>query len=426
MINYDNVDLNDPQLDFDTEQAMLVDALKGAKELQKPQFTTYRGQGNVIAPWSPGSSIGNLASNLAGTLDQQRVQGDMRKLNQEEGRRYDQGINELNKIDPNVDYTNPASIEAAHNQRQIALMQLSRLPMARKMAEGGFLKTSPLADALAKQKMGELFKDDQLGKNLATRQDIAQLVAQTSRANNADSNATRITIADTRQEKPDKEAQKLAAKQPGEFTRVNNMVSRFGELDADIGELLDNKEGLESASGIIMGNIPNIMQKTKLAEDKLGNIKSKLLREGKNLLSESGKPGSISVQEWPIFEKMVADMKTGTQTENLLNQIATVQAYIDSRINDAREGYENTYGVLEEGKSFKNIKDESKRIREARTKYAAQSGGATVPMRNSALPLTTGQSQTNTTEPQVVGQRTKGGVVYNIYDDGTAEPAGGQ
>jgi hypothetical protein len=391
MNNYDPIDTGDPQLDFDTQQQILVNALKQAQALQQPQFKAYQGNGKFVAPYQPGADLGNVFNRAAGQMDQRGVQQDMTRLGQEEGKRYDRGVNDLNQIDQNVDYTNPASMEAAHNNRQAALMQLSRLPMARKMAEGGFLKNSQLADALAKQKMGELFKDNQLGKTLASREDIAQLVAQTSRANNAASNATRITIADTRGDtvgKPDKEAQKIAAKQPGEFSRVNNMVTRFGELDADIGELLDNKVGLQAASGIIMGNIPSVRQKTKLAEDKLGNIKSKLLREGKNLLSESGKPGSISVQEWPIFEKMVADMKTGTQTENLINQIATVRAYIDSRINDAREGYERTYGALPEGSSFKTVSDEGKRIRAERTKYAEAAGGATVPMpsHKSALP----------------------------------------
>lgn len=173
-INYDPINLADPQLDFDTESAILVDALRKAQELQKPQFQTYRGQSGIIAPWSPGASIGNIANKLAGQIDQRQVQSDIRALNQEEGRRFDEGIRGLGEIDPNTNFDDPVSIAQMHNAQQQKLAQLSRLPMGRKYAEQGLIKSANFPETLAQLKMRQLDAAARQDEKLANALQVAR------------------------------------------------------------------------------------------------------------------------------------------------------------------------------------------------------------------------------------------------------------
>ena len=145
--------------------------------------------------------------------------------------------------------------------------------------------------------------------------------------------------------------------------------NELGEVVSQI-KLVQQHEGREAATGPIAGRLPNTRAKTIDYENQVRGAKGKLTKVAKDLMSESGKIGSMQVQEWQILLDTIAaiDPKMSAEDANIA---------FDNIVADLERKRAVHYAKLQEkyGTAEAQITAPALKIPEKKSRYV--SGGLT-------------------------------------------------
>ena len=92
----------------------------------------------------------------------------------------------------------------------------------------------------------------------------------------------------------------------------NEIAETIGQI-----ELVKQHKGADAATGPIAGKLPNMRQPTIDYENQVEGSKGKLTKIAKDLMSESGKIGSMQVQEWQILLNTIAAIRPSMGKQNI-------------------------------------------------------------------------------------------------------------
>ena len=92
----------------------------------------------------------------------------------------------------------------------------------------------------------------------------------------------------------------------------NEIAETIGQI-----ELVKQHKGADAATGPIAGKLLNMRQPTIDYENQVEGSKGKLTKIAKDLMSESGKIGSMQVQEWQILLNTIAAIRPSMGKQNI-------------------------------------------------------------------------------------------------------------
>lgn len=350
---------SDPNLDFDLEAAKLKRQLLRADELQNSNDKAILGYGGLIAPWQPGAAIGNALNKFSGRTRERRTNEQMGNLSAEEQARYDALQNQLTSL-PQIDMTDPNAIMQDNNARGQIAAEMSKLPMAREQAKKLMNESVKLPQTLTQKVQSQ----DNLTKMQQARQAQANQLAATKQgysntdheaeylkwqkkydyelANPKPSKSDKSKVAPQVQANLDKISLEKATDQRAEMLRSIFTLEEGGNYDVItsgltgfIGDVLDDKAKY-------LG-----LNRTAEGRNQLSNLKGKVTKLAKDLMSQHGKLGNMAVQEWKIITDSIATLDP--LTDNFDEVLAEIKTLIDSSDKRARQEYEAKYGVPYEG-----------------------------------------------------------------------------
>jgi hypothetical protein len=191
----------DPNTDFGLEQELLIKALKQAQTQQDTRLPNdgslvSLGQGGIgfRVGSGPGGQIAAGLDRIVGNITKPQVEQNMRDWRGEETRRYDELTRQMNEPQT-IDYSNPEELTADNTRRMGIAAQMSKLPMAQKMAETYLSKGANFPEAIAKMRMDQIERGQQAAQRAVEKDEAALRHEQMLQAIAAGRNQTQITIA---------------------------------------------------------------------------------------------------------------------------------------------------------------------------------------------------------------------------------------
>jgi hypothetical protein len=184
----------DPNLDFGLEQELLIKALKESEAQRAARIQgaglSPQGRFDLTAESSPGGQLAAGLDRIVGNITKPQVEQNMRDLRGEETRRYDELTRQINEPQtktvkvlkralgedlsegPSVqtvqeeqqvplDYSNPDDLMAMNTRRMEIAGQMSKLPMAQKMAQTYLDKGAAFPETVAKMRMDQIERGQQ-------------------------------------------------------------------------------------------------------------------------------------------------------------------------------------------------------------------------------------------------------------------------
>jgi hypothetical protein len=182
-------DLNDPNLDFATQAEILSRALKQGQALQKTDPVVNGMYGGA------GANIAATFNRVRGMNQQNQAEQGQQALGNEQLRRYDELTRQMNAPQEGADYSNPDTLVADNARRMGVAAQMSKLPMAQKIAQDYLSKGAAFPETMAQL----AYKSIDHGENQATdrtlKQALTMMALNSAEKRNTENNQTRITIA---------------------------------------------------------------------------------------------------------------------------------------------------------------------------------------------------------------------------------------
>jgi hypothetical protein len=267
----------DPNIDFGLEQELLIKALKeaeGQRATRLPNDGTLVDLGGGARGYRIGSGAGGqIAAGLdriVGNITKPQVEQNMRDLRGEETRRYDELTRQMNEPGT-VDYENPDELAADNTRRMGIAGQMSKLPMAQKMAQTYLSKGASFPETLAllKAKQIEAGQQNAVRLQAAQEQQAARLAQQQSQAEM--NNQLRLMglgiqqqNADTARERAQRETPteakaKLQAEDRAEAKKRGD--SLLNEMETNI-DILDKNAGITNPERSALRNAVSWAQNT--------------------------------------------------------------------------------------------------------------------------------------------------------------------
>lgn len=267
--------------------------------------------------------------------------------------------------------------------------------------KGNELKKQEAAAALAQQKQDEQekFRRDQMAESAdqkmaqlkakeeeaKLRSEDARYSADQRRAAASEANAVRLQLGQLMAEmkRLGIEAKKASSEggmtpaQRGklEVERRNAMAGTLG-IDNELGEvvsqikLVQQHEGRNAATGPIAGMLPNVRPSTIDYENQVKGAKGKLTKIAKDLMSESGKIGSMQVQEWEILLNTIAAIHPKMKADDINTAFDNIVADLERKRAVHYAKLQEKYGTAEA-----QITAPALKIPEKKSRYV--SGGLT-------------------------------------------------
>ena len=267
--------------------------------------------------------------------------------------------------------------------------------------KGNELKKQEAAAALAQQKQDEQekFRRDQMAESadqkmaqLKAKEEEAKLRSQDARYSAdqrrdaaTEANAVRLQLGQLMAEmkRLGIEAKKASSEggmtpaQRGklEVERRNAMAGTLG-IDNELGEvvsqikLVQQHEGRNAATGPIAGMLPNVRPSTIDYENQVKGAKGKLTKIAKDLMSESGKIGSMQVQEWEILLNTIAAIHPKMKADDINTAFDNIVADLERKRAVHYAKLQEKYGTAEA-----QITAPALKIPEKKSRYV--SGGLT-------------------------------------------------
>lgn len=216
------------------------------------------------------------------------------------------------------------------------LMEFKRL----QLTQAAELKQAQLAQAAEAARMRS--EDTRLG--IEARRDAAheanQLrlqIAQLAAATKAEKSSDGMTPA---------QRGKLAKESRDALANTLNIDNETAETIAQI-KLVQQHEGGAAATGPIAGRIGNWRESTVDYENQLEGAKGKLTKIAKDLMSESGKIGSMQVQEWQILLNTIAAINPKMGQKNINIALDNVVADLERKRDVHYAKLQQKYGSEE-------------------------------------------------------------------------------
>lgn len=218
-----NYNLSDPNLDFDIEQEAIINALKGARADRQAEAPGFKTPAHWTANSGPLGGIGAAFTRLAGGLNERMAMDENRALSGEQRNRYDALQRELATPAPTSRTVLKQALQAgpteeggslpdiqtqtqeqipeneyrlAENQRRMGVaQQMSRLPMARGMADELWKKGIAFPEKMMELEAKHIEAGQRAAQTAADKEAQALRDEQMRRDIAAGRNATSITIA---------------------------------------------------------------------------------------------------------------------------------------------------------------------------------------------------------------------------------------
>ena len=317
-------------LSFQTPEEVAL-ARKSAEDARNMQMSQMGlGQSARYGMLSAGSALGNAIGAATGYVDPNEVRAQKTQqvmsspdsdLNTSKGMLVKAA--ELRTIDPRLSMQLLLKGRELEKQEQAAAHLTAKDDLAeRRFQEAEKVRIAndaqAKADALeAKIQMAKdkLAQEEREGKRDDARvREIAKMVnmlgyaqLEARKAADAAKNADGMTPA---------QRGKLAKESRDALASTLNIDNETAETISQI-KLVQQHEGGAAATGPIAGRIGNWREKTTDYENQLDGAKGKLTKIAKDLMSESGKIGSMQVQEWQILLNTIAAINTKMGQENI-------------------------------------------------------------------------------------------------------------
>jgi len=195
-------DYTDPNIDFGLEQELLIKALKESEAQRAARLTsapvTAAGRFQITPQSSAGGQIAAGLDRIVGNITKPVVEQNMRDLRGEETRRYDELARQMNEPGT-VDYESPESLTAENARRMGVAQQMSKLPMASKVAQDYLSKGAGFPETMAQLRMKQIEAGQQNAMKLQEQEARARALEEGRNQRAADANALRMTLAAMRQ-----------------------------------------------------------------------------------------------------------------------------------------------------------------------------------------------------------------------------------
>lgn len=343
---------DDPNLDFGLEQELLVKALKQAEGQQASRMksvgVTPAGRFQVTADTGPGGVAVAGLDRIVGNIAKPQIEQNMRDLSGEEARRYDDLTRQMNES-PAVDYNNPDELVADNTRRMGIAAQMSKLPMAEKMAQTYLAKGAAFPETISQLRMKQIEAGQQ---NAARLQESARIAAERDerRSEQAELNRqnARLIAAGSQgiqQQRVDMardtaEAKKAEAQEKKQKA-MDIAIAALDPIQVSINGLLGapDKNGkrsitpeLEAYTGNLDQYMPDFLlkQSTVDAGAKLNALKDQVtminLAQAKQAVGQSF--GSMQVKEWDKFVNTLSSLDRKQGKEQLTESLNYIYNYI--------------------------------------------------------------------------------------------------
>jgi len=300
----------DPNTDFGLEQELLVKALKEAEGQRavRIQGGSLSPQGRFMVGSGPGGALDAALTRAMGEIGKPAREQDMRDLSSEETRRYDELSRQMNEPGT-VDYEDPASLAADNTRRMGVASQMSKLPMAKQMAQTYLSKGAGFPETLAQLRMKQIEAGQQNALRLqaAQEQQTARLEQQRSQAEI--SNQMKMMGLGMQQQGLDLKTAaaqtKVDAAQEKKATQNDAYLGSLNRLEEIVNDV-KSTPNLSAALGAIEGRLHPLIafspaQKSNAAS-KIKNLQEYLQTKGLEDLRRAGvAPGSVTEKEWSKF-----------------------------------------------------------------------------------------------------------------------------
>lgn len=267
-------DYTDPNIDFGLEQELLIKALKGSEAQRAARLTsapvTHAGRFQVTPESSAGGQLAAGLDRIVGNITKPQVEQNMRDLRGEETRRYDELTRQMNES-PAVDYENPDELAADNTRRMGIAAQMSKLPMAKQMAQTYLSKGAafPETVALMRAKQIEAGQQNAMRMEESARRAAADREQKQSQAEM--NNQFRLMGLGIQQQNADTAKAKAEAETPAQAKArlvAENKVesgkranSLLDEMETNI-DILDTNAGITSPDRSVLRNSVSWLQNT--------------------------------------------------------------------------------------------------------------------------------------------------------------------
>jgi hypothetical protein len=288
----------DPNIDFGLEQELLIKALKESEAQRAARMTsapvTAAGRFQITPESSAGGQIAAGLDRIVGNITKPTVEQNMRDLRGEETRRYDELTRQMNEPGT-VDYENPEEMATDNARRMGIAGQMSKLPMAEKMAQTYLAKGAGFPETLAQLRLKQIEAGQQSAANRelaaqraadsnALKQTMAQIAQQ-----NADTARMRAEQQTPAQAKAELQAQdRVEAKKRGD-SLLNEMETNIDILDKNAGITNPERSALRNAvswaqntgAGQVLGKVGGTVNQN--ARNNIESLATNLVLELKNI-----------------------------------------------------------------------------------------------------------------------------------------------
>jgi len=342
----------DPNIDFGLEQELLIKALKESEAQRASRLrsapVTSAGRFQITPESSAGGQIAAGLDRIVGNITKPQVEQSMRDLRGEETRRYDELSRQMNEPGT-VDYDDPESLAADNTRRMGVASELSKLPMAKQMAQTYLTKGAGFPETLALLKTKQIEAGQQNAARLQESARIAQ-ERQESREQQAEANRINARLiasgAQGLQQQRVDMAREAADTKKGEVQDKKQKayeasISALAPIEASLSGLLTAPDSkgkrtitpeLEAYTGNWDQYMPEaaLKQSTVDAGAKLGALKDQItminLAQAKQAVGQSF--GSMQVKEWDKFVNTLSSLNRNQGKEQLSQSLNYINDYI--------------------------------------------------------------------------------------------------
>jgi hypothetical protein len=336
----------DPNTDFGLEQELLVKALKEAEGQRAVRIqggslqNIGSGQMGYSVGSGPGGALDAALTRAMGEIGKPAREQDMRDLSSEETRRYDELSRQMNEPGT-VDYEDPQSMAADNARRMGVASQMSKLPMAKQMAQTYLSKGAafPETVALMRAKQIEAGQQNALRLQAAQEQQAARLEQQ--RLQQEQNNQMKLMGLGIQQQGLDLKTATAKAKedaaQEKKATQNDAYLGSLNRLEEIVNDV-KTTPNLSAALGAIEGRLHPLIafspaQKSNAAS-KIKNLQEYLQTKGLEDLRRAGvAPGSVTEKEWSKFaaragniDPTLDESNFNRELDNLLRDVNAARA----------------------------------------------------------------------------------------------------
>ena len=375
-------DLNDPNLDFDIEQEAIINALKGARKDRRAEPPELTGR-----TWAPsGSALGGIGAALtraAGGINESRAMREQRALAGEQQRRFDTlqqeltapmtkevegysyGQGPLMDLSEQPRETVPQSPLEQSKRRLDIYSRMSRLPMARGLAQAGIKSEVDFPERQA------LLEQQQLQQRELQAQRLAQQQSQNDMAN-----FFKLSMLGQGQQRIDQAAQvqadkaaqaaqkrgdKIVAGAEKEEGAAQSGLSSMDDVEANILKVFDPETGkltpaARNATGPWDSRVPEMLRfnSTNAAASAIKSLQDQMtminLADAKNRVGQSF--GSMQVREWEKFQNQLRNISAGIPDAEMEKNLGDIYKFVQKKkswLNEAmRQAQEKKAGAYDE------------------------------------------------------------------------------